>query len=245
MAFLRPDKSKSNLLTLVCVILGGFAGIGILMVAYPQGPHFFTPAEAKYWNYTDSSILVIKPLLTANAYKKGGFYDYYKGTCDESCLSVQIDKNIQYTYDSSLRAIVRFEALNATMADDYTVNPKTLKNYDRIILLHSEYVTQEFFDAITSHPNVIYLYPNALYGKVEVKDGIMKLVQGHGYKGMDNGFGWKFDDTRPYEMDNTCDYFKWMNVDNGMQLNCYPENFLMNNTWVFGHVRDVTKTNHI
>ena len=240
---MRPDSSRNNLLTFACVVLGGFAGLGILMVAIPAGPHFFSAVEAKYWNYTDTGILVIKPLLTANAYRPGGFYDYFKGDCDESCLNINIDSKIPYTYDSSLRALVRFEALGADMADDYTINPDLLQNYSRIILLHNEYVTQEFFDAVQKHPNVIYMYPNALHAKVEIHDGNMTLIQGHGYKGMDNGFGWKFDNTRPYEFDNTCDYFKWMKVDNGIQLNCYPENFLLNNTWIFGHIRDVTADN--
>ena len=35
-------------------------------------------------------------------------------------------------------------------------------------MLHNEYVTQAMFDAITNHPNVIYLYPNALYAEIEV-----------------------------------------------------------------------------
>ena len=35
-------------------------------------------------------------------------------------------------------------------------------------MLHNEYVTRPMFDAITSHPNVIYLYPNALYAEIEV-----------------------------------------------------------------------------
>ena len=213
------------------------------MIAYDTGPKYFSPAEAKFWNYTGHDILVIKPLLTANAYKKGGFYDYYKGLCTESCLSVKIDKDIPYTYDSSLRALVRFEALGADMADDYTIDPSTLKDYTRIILLHNEYVTQEFFDAIQAHPNVIYMYPNALFGKVEIHDGNMTLIQGHGYKDKDNGFDWKFDNTRPYESDNLCKNYDWMAVNNGLQLNCYPENFLLNNTWIFYNIRDVTSTN--
>ena len=219
------------------------AGVGILMITTDAQPKFFTQAEKNFWNYTDSNILVIKPLLTANAYRPGGFYDYYSGKCDESCLSVKIDKDAKYTYNSSLRALVRFMALGADMADDYTVNPALLQNYSRIILLHNEYVTQEFFDAVQKHPNVIYMYPNALYGKVEIHDGNMTLIQGHGYHGKDNGFDWKFDNTRPYETDDKCTYMKWMPVSNGLQLNCYPENFLLNNTWIFANVRDVTATN--
>ena len=126
------------------------------------------------------------------------------------------------------------------MADDYTIDPKTLKNYEKIILLHNEYVTQEFFDSVQDHPNVIYLYPNALHAQVFIQDGIMRLVDGHGYKGKDNGFEWKYDNTRPYEEDNQCKNVEWIPIPNGLQLNCYPENFLMNNTWMFGNVKDIT-----
>ena len=213
-----------------------FGGLLLLYFVYPTDS-FFTEAELDIYNYTGTNILVIKPLLTANAYRSGGFYDCFKGDCDESCLSVQIDEDPVYTYDSSLRAIVRFEILGATMADDYHLDPTTLKNYDKIVLLHNEYVTQEFYDGIIRHPNVFYMYPNALYGKVSVQDGNMTLIQGHGYKGIDNGFGWKYDNTRPYESDNQCKRLAWNYIYNGIQLNCYPENFLMNNTWIFGDVK--------
>jgi hypothetical protein len=219
--------------------------VAILILYLLPNTNYFTDVEARVLNYRDLNILVVKPLLTANAYKNGGFYDYFTGNCDESCLSVQIDKNIAYTYDSSLRAIVRFEKLGATLADDYTLDPKDLAKYDRIILLHNEYVTQEFFDAVQNHPNVVYMYPNSLYGKVSVQDGKMTLIEGHGYNDKDNGFGWQYDNTRPYEADNLCENIQWIRVSNGIQLNCYPENFLMENAWLFGFVRDVDSTKFI
>lgn len=232
-------EDKNTVTFFLVIGIGALAGIAILYINMQQEPVYFNPVEAMRLNYTDYNILVVKPLLTANAYKKGGFYDYYHGNCDESCLSVQIDENIPYTYDSSLRAIVRFEKLGATMADDYTLDPKELANYDRIILLHNEYVTQEFFDAVQAHPNVIYFYPNALYGKVSVQDGVMKLIKGHGYNHKDNGFDWQYDNTRPYEMDNTCKNLDWIKIPNGIQLNCFPENYLMKHVWLFGFVRDI------
>ena len=231
------QRSKENASFLVFLAFGAFV-IGYF-IFLTNSQTYFSSAEMEYFDYSDSNIIVIKPLLTANAYKKGGFYDYYKGQCDESCLSVQIDTDIDYTYDSSLRAITRFEVLGAKIFDDYTINPDVLKNYDKIILLHNEYVTQEFFDAVTSHPNVIYLYPNTLYGKVEIRDNVMHLVAGHGYNNKNNGFDWEYDNTRPYEFDNLCLNYQFMPIPNGLQLNCYPENFLMNNTWIFGQVRDI------
>lgn len=235
MASLQPNEEKG--VFLIFLIFGGVV-IGYFFF-YSTQQTYFSAAELQVLDYSKSNILVIKPLLTANAYRDGGFYDYFQGKCDESCLSVQIDPDIEYTYDSSLRAIARFEVLGANIVDDYRVNPEILKNYDRIILLHNEYVTQELFEAVQDHPNVIYMYPNALYGKVEIIDGVMKLVSGHGYNDKDNGFDWQYDNTHPYESDNECNDYNWIPVENGLQLNCYPENFLMNNTWVFGNVRDV------
>ena len=62
-------------------------------------------------------------------------------------------------------------------------NPDMLKKYDKVIMLHNEYVTRNMFDAITNHPNVIYLYPNALYAEIEVdyENNLMTLIRGHGY----------------------------------------------------------------
>ena len=51
---------------------------------------------------------------------------------------------------------------------DIDQNPGILKEFDAVIMLHNEYVTRTMFDAITNHPNVIYLYPNALYAEIEV-----------------------------------------------------------------------------
>jgi len=83
------------------------------------------------------------------------------------------------------------------------------------------------FDAITSHPNVIYLYPNALYAEIEVNyvDETITLIRGHNYPEPEitNGFDWEFDNTHPYEYDSTCENMKFYKIDNGWMLNCYPD----------------------
>ena len=75
-------------------------------------------------------------------------------------------------------------------------------------MLHNEYVTRTMFDAITSHPNVIYLYPNALYAEIEVDydNNTITLIRGHNYPESEivNGFDWEFENTHPYEYDDTC-----------------------------------------
>jgi hypothetical protein len=65
------------------------------------------------------------------------------------------------------------------------------------------------FDAVTSHPKVIYLYPNALYAEIDVNyiDNTITLIRGHDYPPEDpvsNGFDWEFDNTHPFEFDNEC-----------------------------------------
>jgi len=98
-------------------------------------------------------------------------------------------------------------------------------------MLHNEYVTRAMFDAITSHPNVIYLYPNALYAEIEVDyiDETITLIRGHNYPEPEitNGFDWKFDNTHPYEFDKICADMEFYKIENGWMTNCYPENFFL------------------
>ena len=63
-------------------------------------------------------------------------------------------------------------------------NPEILQNYDTVILLHNEYVTKKQFDAISTHPNLIFLHPNALYAleiDVNYDTNTMTLIRGHDY----------------------------------------------------------------
>jgi hypothetical protein len=90
------------------------------------------------------------------------------------------------------------------------------------------------FDAITNHPNVIYLYPNALYAEIEVDyiDETITLVRGHNYPepSIINGFDWEFDNTHPYEFDSECADMEMYQIKNGWMTNCYPENVFLKNS---------------
>ena len=173
--------------------------------------------------------VVIYPTFTETAYSKDGFYDYYSGKCDESCLSVLLKTNFEGEYSSSRAGYQTLKLLNYKTITDIDVdkNPSILNNYDKIILLHNEYVTKKMFDAITQHPNVVYLYPNALYAeiKTDYEMNTITLIRGHGFpeSNIDNGFNWKFDNTRPYEFDNACIEWEFNKIENGHMLNCYPE----------------------
>jgi len=178
-----------------------------------------------YDNPHDS--LVIFPVFTESAYSDNGFYSYYKGECGIECLTVTLSDEL--SYESSGAGLQILSLLGYHIISDVEIvkNPEIIKQYNKVILLHNEYVTQEEFDAITNHPKVIYLYPNALYGKIKFneKENTITLIRGHGYpeSSIDNGFDWKFDNTRPYEFDNTCLNMKFFEIDNGYMLNCYPE----------------------
>lgn len=193
---------------------------------------FFELDEKKSSQYdallnTDEKTIVIFPIFTAAAYNEPGFYNYYKGECDETCLTVPIKAILRTEIGGNGAQILKLLNYNFLSDIDIDKNPDILKDFDKVILLHNEYVTKKQFDAITSHPNVIYLYPNALYAEVKAdyEKNTITLIRGHAYpdKTIDNGFNWEFDNTRPYEFDRECDDWEFYEIDNGRMLNCFPE----------------------
>ena len=182
---------------------------------------------------TNKKSVVIVPLFTSTAYSKLGFYDYYHGICDDKCLTRNIAYGEPYRFTGSSNAVKVFKLLGYdTITDiDVDMNPKILSDYDQVIVLHNEYVTQKEFDAITKHPKVLYLYPNALYAKINVdyENDKISLVRGHGYPtgNVANGFGW-VDDNSKLESNVLCSHWKFIEVKNGKMLDCYPENIIYN-----------------
>ena len=176
---------------------------------------------------TSKNIVFVYPIFTQAAYDENGFYYYYHKLCDSKCLTVKIPAEEQGKYTSSIRAAAILSILNYPHITDVDIdkNPDILKKFDRVIMLHNEYVTKKEFDAITSHQNVVYLFPNALYAEVKTDydANTITLVKGHGYPdaNIKNGFDWKFDNSQ-YEYDNQCDNWTFYTVDNGKMLNCYP-----------------------
>jgi len=183
--------------------------------------------EIGVWNSKQKTIVIV-PIFTTSAYGKNGFYDYYDLSC-ESCTTTKILDKSFLDFKSSVNAVKILGLLGYKMITDMDLNnnPNILKNYDKVILLHSEYVTQKMFDSITTHPNVIYFYPNALYAEIEVNnnDNTITLIRGHGYpdQSISNGFDWQYDNTHPFEFDLDCDNWEFYKIENGMMLNCYPE----------------------
>jgi hypothetical protein len=170
----------------------------------------------------------IYPSFTQAAYGTNGFYYHYRKQCDTSCLTVPIPDYVHGSQASSIVTAWILKLLGYPYLKDQDVdkNPDILKQYKRVIVLHSEYVTQTEFDAITSHPNVIFLYPNALYAKVTANytNNTITLIRGHGYPdaSIRNGFGWAPDNTK-YEYNVQCNNWHFYLKDNATFLNCYPE----------------------
>jgi hypothetical protein len=193
-------------------------------------------------NDTKKAVVII-PVFTASAYLEHNFYAYYGGQCNSSCLTSTINSHIQLGYTESGKAVKILESLGYYTITDITVdkNPQILSQYDKVIVLHNEYVTQNEFDAITTHPHVIYLYPNSLYAEVYANydKNTINLVRGHGYPDLKirNGFDWKFDNSQ-FEYDTLCKNWKFDMIKNGIMLNCYPENHMANNIALLKAIKD-------
>ena len=210
------------------------------MGAYQSDYQFRTGFEDKYnkismANEVNKAVVII-PTFTASAYSPNGFYDFYGGTCDETCLTISITNTIaDFRFSSSVSAVKILDLLDYESITDRQLhnNPNVLDEYDSVIVLHNEYVSRTMFDAITSHDNVIFLYPNALYAEVNVDttNNSITLVRGHNYPSADiiNGFDWKNENTHPYEYDTECEnweFYPTKGTPNGYMLNCYPENII-------------------
>ena len=199
--------------------------------------------EVAVWNDPQRTA-VVYPYFTSIAYSDQGFYDYYAGYCD-TCTTAKF-KPPKPTYNSSGIGHQALNLLGYTSLTDVDIdkNPSILQQFDKVIMLHNEYVTRIMFDAITSHPNVIYLYPNALYAEIEVDyvDETITLIRGHNYPEHEitNGFDWRFDNTHPYEYDSLCQSIEIYKIENGWMTNCYPENvFLRDSEQLFQFLKAI------
>ena len=183
--------------------------------------------------HSNGDAVVIYPIFTQSAYNWKGIHDYYAGYCN-SCTNATISNIYEKSYSASGNGFRILEFLGYQVIDDIDVdkNPQILKKYDKVILLHNEFVTKKEYEAIIHHPKVIYLYPNSLNSeiKTDYSKNTITLVRGPDYpqKGIKNGFDWK-DDNTTYFHDWDCINWKFYNAQNGYMLNCYPETMLPNN----------------
>ena len=192
-----------------------------------------TYKEIAVWD-TPHRYAVIVPLFTNTAYWDHGFYDYYRGNCDMSCLTkkIEFDKPMPFSASGNAVAILNLLGYDTITDLDVDRDPTILQHYEKIILLHNEYVTKKEFDAITHHPHVIYLFANPLYAQVSVnyENDTITLMRGHGYPTADvkNAFNWKFDNSQ-HEYDTSCSNNSFYKVDNGIMWDCYPDKDVFTN----------------
>lgn len=183
----------------------------------------------KQVGFTNASedVVFVYPIFTQGAYGDHGFYDYYNKKCGPECLTLPIPSRFVPMYGASMTASIVLTILNYSHITDVDVdkNPDILKKYNKVIILHNEYVTKREFDAVTSHPNVIYLFPNALYAEVrtDYANNTFTLIKGHSYpiSSIANGFDWKFDNSN-LEYNINCENMTFKIIPNGKMLNCYP-----------------------
>ena len=196
---------------------------------------------------SEANSVVIYPIFTSAAYQPGGFYAYYAGNCDESCIT---DLNFEYpTFDyngSGYTAQILYELGYDFLTDiDVDKNPEILQNYDTVILLHNEYVTKNQFDAISSHPNLIFLFPNALYAEINVNHDTktMTLIRGHDYppdNPVANGFDYEIEKKfHKFEKNSSCIDWEFVKIPNGFHLNCYPESVIRENLDILKKIKEL------
>tara|TARA_B110000467_G_C18256425_1_gene443635 strand:- start:63 stop:983 length:921 start_codon:yes stop_codon:yes gene_type:complete len=179
--------------------------------------------------------IVVYPIFTAAAYSIPGFYDYYSGDCDESCLTNVSFENPMIEHRSTGMSTMILHGLGYDFITDIDIdkNQEILQEYETVILLHNEYVTQKMFDAISSHPNLIFLSPNALYALIEVNydNNTITLIRGHDYPpGVSNAFDYDIEEKfHQYEYDLECLNWEFIKIKNGYHINCYPDEIIYNN----------------
>ena len=193
--------------------------------------------EVALWNDPQKTVVVF-PFFTHSAYSEPGFYTYFRGECDDCTTTKLTAPTLQYTSSGNAYQSLNLLGYPSITDIDVDKDPSILQQFDKVIMLHNEYVTRAMFDAITSHPNVIYLYPNALYAEIEVNyiDETITLIRGHDYPPEDpvtNGFDWEFDNTHPYEFDSQCLSVEFYKIENGWMTTCYPENVFVRGEQLF------------
>ena len=196
----------------------------------------------------NNNSVVIFPVFTAAAYHEPGFYTYFGGNCDESCITdLSFEKfNFGFGGSGGTAQLLYFAGYDFLTDIEVDRNPELLENYDTVILLHNEYVTKKEFDAISNHPNLIFLHPNALYAEIDVNydDNTMTLIRGHQYPPPEkpaNGFDYAIEqEFHHYEYDTKCENWEFIEIENGFHLNCYPETIITENLDILLKMKELT-----
>ena len=164
--------------------------------------------------------LLIEAVFTEQFYQPHGYYDNMK----IRTVGLNHSMTPRMIYSGSKTAFdLLSQSFSTTNDIEVTRHPEILQHYDRIILLHNEYVSKVEYDAIIRLPNVFYLYPNALYRYVDYdnKSNTITLVGNTG-----NPYSlskWVTSDSvKVNEFDGCLSGYKIVNYPNGKGMNCYP-----------------------
>lgn len=148
-------------------------------------------------------------------------------------------------YNSSFKGAQALYLLGYTIISDLEIekNPNILSSYEKIIVLHNKYTTKTIFNAITSHPKVVYLYPDSLKEEVSVNffqntiTALSPLKQPQN-KVFQNDFQWEYDSSHLEYVSCLDSKVKFEKVANGIMLNCYPEDFLTSSPSLFKIIKE-------
>ena len=148
-------------------------------------------------------------------------------------------------FSASFRGAQALHLLGYEIISDLEIEKdlNILSNYEKIIVLHNKYVTKTIFNAITSHPKVVYLYPDSLKEEVSVnfvqnKVTALSPLKQPQDKVFQNDFEWEYDSSH-LEYVNCLDIeVKFEKVANGIMLNCLPEYFLAKSPSLFKIIKE-------
>ena len=139
-----------------------------------------------------------------------------------------------FLFNTSFYSFQILQYLNYEMLSDLEIErtPDILEKYDKIIVLHNKYVTENIFNAITNHPKVIYLHPGSLSEEVEIDFDknlitVLSPIKYPEEKNYRNDFLWEYDNThRAFELCDLISDPKFEMVSNGIMINCFPEGMI-------------------
>ena len=188
---------------------------------------------------------VVYPILTQTAYSWGGIHDFYIGRC-QTCSEVKIGEYYDPIFSVGAKSFRILEFLGYSVIDDIEIdkNPEILNNFNSVVLLHNQFATENEFQAITSHPNVIYLYPGSLDSKVRIdyEENTMILERGPGFPdlGIIDGFDWEYNNSE-MTSNTICEDWKFYQIDNGHMLNCTPEDIIQNKDSILKKIKQLAE----
>ena len=196
---------------------------------------------------------VVFPTITLHAYTDECIWDYYELLSDD-CQTIQLADSIDsnnlstniwkmnfmqsldphFLFNTSFYSFQILQYLNYEMLSDLEIErtPDILEKYDKIIVLHNKYVTENIFNAITNHPKVIYLHPGSLSEEVEIDFDknlitVLSPIKYPEEKNYRNDFLWEYDNThRAFELCDLISDPKFEMVSNGIMINCFPEGMI-------------------